>query len=78
MSDSNQHEGDMVETVENAGWLPGVTDVSLSSAGPYADPERLFALIGSDATSPGGHTIFCTDNPANNWMPVCNFVFGLQ
>jgi hypothetical protein len=78
MSDSNQHERDMVETVENAGWLPGVTDVSLSSAGPYADPERLFALIGSDATSPGGHTIFCTDNPANNWMPVCNFVFGLQ
>jgi hypothetical protein len=79
MDTGDDHELGMVETVVNAGWTPGVTDVYPDSTGPYMDPERLFALIGGDGgTTPGGHTVFCNDNPANGWLPLCNFVFGVQ
>lgn len=79
MDPGDDHELGMVDTVVNAGWTAGVTDVFPDSTGPYMDPERLFALIGGEGgTTPGGHTVFCNDNPANGWVPLCNYVFGVQ
>jgi hypothetical protein len=79
MDPGDEHELGMVDTVVAAGWTPGVTDVFPDSTGPYMDPERLFTLIGGEGgTTPGGHTVFCNDNPANGWIPLCNYVFGVQ
>ena len=38
----------------------------------------LFAMIGSAGNTPGGHTVFCTDNMANGWVPVCKHVMGVK
>jgi hypothetical protein len=44
----------------------------------FTDDQHLFAMIGSNGTSPGGHTVFCNDNPANGWIPVCMHVMGVK
>jgi hypothetical protein len=66
----------MVMTVMTAGWPGDVTNVHPGDAGPFTG--HIFAMIGSNANSPGGHTIFCTDNAANGWTPVCHYAFGVQ
>ena len=65
--------------VMKAGWTGPVTNVTpnLMPASFTAD-QHLFALIGSGPNSPGGHTVFCTDNTSNGWAPVCKHVMGVD
>jgi hypothetical protein len=45
----------------------------------YTSDQHLFAMIGGNGgITPGGHTVFCNDNPANGWIPLCKYVFGQQ
>jgi hypothetical protein len=64
--------------VIKAGWVGEVTNVLPTSPGPYTAAQHLFAMIGGNGgTTPGGHTVFCNDNPANGWLPVCKHVLGI-
>jgi hypothetical protein len=54
-----------------------VTNVMLTSPGPYMSTQHLFAMIGGNGgVSPGGHTIFCTGGSNDQWNPVCDYVAG--
>lgn len=72
--------GDMEKftNVIKAGWAGMPTNVMPDGMGTYTDAQHLFAMIGSNDTSPGGHTVFCNDNPMNGWLPVCKHVLGLK
>ncbi|HVZ73657.1 MAG TPA: hypothetical protein VHJ20_14860 [Polyangia bacterium] len=70
---------DIAPNALKAGWIGPVVMVQLSSKGPYTADQHLFEMVGGDGgTSPGGHTVFCNDNPANQWAPVCRHVFGVD
>jgi hypothetical protein len=65
--------------VMKAGWPGTVTMVTPTSPGPYTAEQHLFEMVGGDGgTTPGGHTVFCNDNPANGWAPVCKHVVGVE
>ena len=64
--------------VIKAGWPSMVTSVTPNGTGTYTADQHLFAMIGSNNTSPGGHTVFCNDNPMNGWLPVCKHVLGVE
>ncbi len=64
----------MVKNVGNAGWGNMVTNVYPTGMGTFAAPQRLFAMVGGNGASPGGHTVFCTDGPGNGWDPLCTYV----
>jgi hypothetical protein len=65
--------------VIKAGWVGMVTNVTPNlMPATFTDDQHLFAMIGSNATSPGGHTVFCNDNPMNGWIPVCQHVMGVK
>src|SRR5580658_6123647 len=64
----------MVQNVANAGWGNLVTNVYPTGMGTFAAPQRLFSMVGSNAASPGGHTVFCTDGAGNGWDPLCSYV----
>ncbi len=65
--------------VMKAGWPGTVTMVTPTSPGPYTADQHLFEMVGGDGgTTPGGHTVFCNDNPKNGWLPVCKHVVGVQ
>jgi hypothetical protein len=65
--------------VMKAGWVGAVTNVTPNSMpATFTDDQHLFAMIGSNPTSPGGHTVFCNDNPMNGWIPVCKHVMGVK
>ena len=66
----------MVTTVTMAGWPGTPTNVLPNGMGTYTSAQHLFAMIGSNGQSPGGHTVFCNDNPANGWIPLCQYVVG--
>jgi hypothetical protein len=69
----------MFTTVTNAGWVGTPTNVTPTSPGPYMSSQHMFAMIGGDGgTTPPGHTVFCNDNPADGWLPVCKYVFAQQ
>jgi hypothetical protein len=66
--------------VIKAGW-PGMVVNVLPNGTPasYTPDQHLFAMIGGNGgITPGGHTVFCNDNPANGWIPLCKYVFGQQ
>ena len=63
--------------VMKAGWVGMVTNVTPNGMGTYTSNQHLFAMIGSNGASPGGHTVFCNDNPSNGWIPVCKHVMGV-
>jgi hypothetical protein len=64
--------------VMKAGWVGMVTNVTPNlMPATFTDDQHLFAMIGSGPNSPGGHTVFCNDNPANGWIPVCKHVMGV-
>jgi hypothetical protein len=65
--------------VIKASWVGEVVNVTPTSPGPYTAGQHLFAMIGGmGGTTPGGHTVFCNDNPMNGWLPVCKHVLGVQ
>lgn len=76
----SEGEGNMEKfaNVIKAGWDDDVTSVTPDGAGTYTATQHLFAMIGSNNTSPGGHTVFCNDNPQNGWLPVCKHVLGIE
>jgi hypothetical protein len=75
---ANTQATDIFPNVMKAGWPGQVVMVNLSDKGPYTDDQHLFEMIGGDGgTSPGGHTVFCNGNPANQWWPVCKHVLGM-
>src|SRR5450432_204966 len=77
MLSSDGQIAEMAPNVMKAGWPGAVTMVTTTSPGPYTDDQHLFEMIGGDGgTTPGGHTVFCNDNPANGWWPVCKHVLG--
>jgi hypothetical protein len=63
--------------VMKAGWVGMVTNVTPNGMGTYTTDQHLFAMIGGNANSPGGHTVFCNDNPQNGWIPLCKYVMGV-
>ena len=63
--------------VMKAGWIGMVTNVTPNGMGTYTADQHLFAMIGGNGASPGGHTVFCNDNPQNGWIPVCKHVMGV-
>ncbi len=65
------------DNVIKGGWTGMVTSVTPNGMGTYTADQHLFAMIGSNNTSPGGHTVFCTDNSMNGWLPVCKHVLNL-
>jgi hypothetical protein len=68
----------MVTNVMNGGWPGVVTNVTPTSTGPYTTDQHLFAMVGSNANSPGGHTIFCTGSATCGWNPVCDYVMNVK
>jgi hypothetical protein len=67
------------KNVMKAGWVGTVTNVTPNSMpATFTDDQHLFAMIGSGPNSPGGHTVFCNDNPSNGWIPVCKHVMGVK
>jgi hypothetical protein len=76
---SDGQADEIFPNVMKAGWPGSVTMVTPTSAGPYTADQHLFEMVGGDGgTTPGGHTVFCNDNPANGWLPVCKHVLGVQ
>jgi len=70
---------DIFPNVMKAGWPGTVVKVTPTSPGPYTAEQHLFEMVGGDGgTTPGGHTVFCNDNPANGWLPVCKHVCGVK
>ena len=70
---------DIFPNVVKAGWPGEIVKVTPTSPGPYTADQHLFEMVGGDGgTSPGGHTVFCNDNPANGWAPVCRHVVGVK
>jgi len=69
----------MVTTVTSAGWInpPGPVNVVPGSMGPFMD-THILAMVGSNPHSPGGHTVFCTNDPMNGWLAACQYAFGTQ
>jgi len=70
---------DNMEKFDNAirgGFTGMVTSVTPNGMGTYTADQHMFAMIGSNNASPGGHTVFCNDNPMNGWLPVCKHVVG--
>jgi hypothetical protein len=64
--------------VVKAGWPGSVVNVlPTETMRTYSPDQHLFAMIGGNGgITPGGHTVFCNDNPANGWIPLCKHVFG--
>ncbi|HXK20752.1 MAG TPA: hypothetical protein VNG33_23235 [Polyangiaceae bacterium] len=76
---SDGQAAEIFPNVMKAGWVGTVTMVTPTSPGPYTADQHLFEMVGGDGgTTPGGHTVFCNDNPANGWLPVCKHVLGVQ
>ena len=69
---------DMFPNVMKAMWPGAVTMVTPTSPGPYTADQHLFEMVGGNGgVTPGGHTVFCNDNPMNGWWPVCKHVLGV-
>ncbi len=73
-------DGNMAKfaNVIKEGWPSMVTSVTPNGMGTYTADQHLFAMIGSNGDSPGGHTVFCNDNAKNGWLPVCKHVMNLD
>ncbi len=67
----------MLTTVKDAGWVGTPFNVIPGQMGPFMDSHEL-VMVGSDNNSPGGHTVFCNNNPMNGWLPACVYLFGVK
>jgi hypothetical protein len=76
---SDGQAADIFPNVMKASWVGPVTKVTPTSPGPYTPDQHLFEMVGGNGgTTPGGHTVFCNDNPMNGWWPVCKHVLGVD
>src|SRR5450432_119078 len=77
-SAGNDHEVmGMLVTVKNAGWVGTPVNVVPEGMGPFMASHEL-TMVGSDNNSPGGHTVFCNNNPSNGWLAACVYLFGVK
>jgi hypothetical protein len=67
----------MFATVKKAGWVGEPFNVIPGQMGPFMTSHEL-SMVGSDQNSPGGHTVFCNNNPMNGWSPACAYLFGVK
>jgi len=70
----------MFTTVHNAGWLGTPINVVPKATGPFMDSHQL-AMVESapyDPHAPGGHTVFCNNDPMSGWLAPCTYLFGVQ
>jgi hypothetical protein len=75
---ANTQATEIFPNVQKAMWPGQIVMVNLTDTGPYTADQHLFEMIGGNGgTSPGGHTVFCNSNPANQWWPVCKHVLGV-
>jgi hypothetical protein len=76
---SDMQATEIFPNVIKAMWPGQMVPVHLGDPGPYTDDQHLFEMIGpgEGGTSPGGHTVFCTDSPMDKWWPVCKHVLGV-
>jgi hypothetical protein len=79
-SADNGDSGDMEKftNVLKAGWVGPPVNYMPGSGAAVTAGQNVFAMIGSNNASPGGHTVFCNDNPSNGWLPVCKHVLGIE
>jgi hypothetical protein len=66
----------MVDTVTKAGWLGPPVNVLPGDKGPYTG-KHLFAAVAKfpyDQHSPGGHGIYCNNDPMSGWAAMCNYI----
>jgi hypothetical protein len=69
----------MIDTTTKAGWLGPPINVHPGDMGPFTPGHQIAMVEPPPYTdSPGGHTVFCTNNPKNGWLPVCRYVFGVK
>jgi hypothetical protein len=67
------------KNVMKAGWVGPVTNVMPNMMpNTFTADQHLFSMLGSGPNTPGGHTVFCTDNSMNGWIPVCKHVMGIK
>jgi hypothetical protein len=67
----------MIDTTTKAGWLGPPMNVHPGDMGPFTCMHQ-FAMVGSNGASPGGHTVFCTSQTGNGWIPICKYLFDVQ
>jgi hypothetical protein len=66
----------MIETTTKAGWVGPPINVKPGDTGPFTGGHQI-AMVGSNNHSPGGHTVFCTNDPMNGWAALCKYVFDV-
>jgi hypothetical protein len=66
----------MIQTTTAAGWIGPPMNVHPGDVGPFMGGQ--FAMVGSNQHSPGGHTVFCTNDPLDGWIPICQYLFNVQ
>jgi hypothetical protein len=64
----------MIQTTTKGGWIGPPMNVHPGDMGPFEGGQ--FAMVGSNAHSPGGHTVFCTNDAMNGWIPICKYLFA--
>jgi hypothetical protein len=67
----------MIDTTTAAGWIGPPMNVHPGDMGPFTCRHQ-FPMVGSNGASPGGHTVFCTSQPGNGWIPICKYLFDVQ
>jgi hypothetical protein len=67
----------MIDTTTKAGWLGPPINVKPGDTGPFTVGHQI-AMVGQNAHSPGGHTIFCTGDSMNGWTTLCKYVFDVK
>jgi hypothetical protein len=66
----------MIDTTTKAGWIGPPMNVHPGDMGPFRGGQ--FPMVGNNQHSPGGHTVFCTNDPLNGWIPICKYLFNVQ
>ena len=67
----------MIDTTTKAGWIGPPVNVQPGDMNMGQFKGGQFAMVGSNMHSPGGHTVFCTNDPMDGWIPICKYMFKL-
>jgi hypothetical protein len=66
----------MIDTVTKAGWIGPPVNVLPGDKGPYTG-KHLFAAVAKfpyDQHAPGGHGIYCNNDPLSGWAAMCSYI----